>query len=184
MRKDPLSIARFLMIADTMATIDGVLYSFTSSGAMQANCQVRLDGDACGYAASSGAITKIGVFSGSNVILQDANDNTLTGWQKFGNTWFYANSDGVMQTGWLKDGSKWYWLDTNSGAIAASITSVRTVFGYRRTSSKTSARRFLTERRRPSIRSTSRSTILRAAARHRTSWIGGRATEISSLPIS
>ncbi len=107
-----------LMLANTKATINGALYSFTSSGAMQANCQVKLDNGACGYAASSGAITTIGTFSGDKVILKDANGKILTGWQKLAGKWFYGDKNGVMQTGWLKDGNKWYWLDKNSGAMA------------------------------------------------------------------
>lgn len=106
-----------LMMADTQAIINGALYSFTSSGAMRANCQVRLDNDACGYASSSGAITTIGTFSGDKVILKDANGNTLTGWQKLGGIWFYGDENGVMQTGWLKDKGKWYWLGSD-GAMA------------------------------------------------------------------
>lgn len=106
-----------LMMANTKATINGALYSFASNGAMRANCQVKLDDGACGYAASSGAITKIGIFSSDNVILQDAKGKNLTGWQKLAGKWFYADNNGVMQTGWLKDGTKWYWLDA-SGAMA------------------------------------------------------------------
>lgn len=106
-----------LMLANAKATINGALYSFTSSGAMQANCQIKLDGNACGYASSSGVITTIGIFEGDNVILKDTSGNTLTGWQKFGGTWFYADANGVMQTGWLKDNGKWYWLGSD-GAMA------------------------------------------------------------------
>lgn len=106
-----------LMAANTLKTIDGARYSFTANGAMRANCQIKLENNACGYAAASGAITTIGTFDGDKVILKNASGTTLTGWQQFAGKWFYANSNGVMQTGWIKDGSKWYWLGSD-GAMA------------------------------------------------------------------
>lgn len=106
-----------LMFADGKKTIDGALYSFTSSGAMQANCQVRLDNGDCGYAASSGAITTIGTFSGDKVILKNANGEILTGWQKLAGKWFYGDEGGVAHTGWLKDNGKWYWLGSDGAMV-------------------------------------------------------------------
>ena len=106
-----------LMIASANKTINGALYSFTASGAMRANCQIKLDNNACGYAASSGAITAIGTFSGDKVILKDASGNILTGWQKLAGKWFYGESDGTMKTGWIEDKGKWYWLGSD-GAMA------------------------------------------------------------------
>ena len=107
-----------LMVENTMKTIGGELYSFASSGAMRSNCLIKLEDNACGYANSSGAITKIGVYSGSNVILKSSSGKTLTGWQKFDGTWFYASSKGVVQKGWLKLSGKWYYLDSKTGAMA------------------------------------------------------------------
>lgn len=106
-----------LMIADALTTVKNVRYSFTSSGAMRANCQVKLENNEYGYAASSGAISTIGAYEGDKVILKDVQGETLTGWQKIGGTWFYADANGVMQTGWVKTGGKWYWL-ASSGAMA------------------------------------------------------------------
>lgn len=100
-----------LMIADARKSVSGALYSFDSSGAMRANCQIRLENGACGYASSSGAIATIGTFDGGKVILKDAKGNALTGWQKLAGKWFYGDEGGVMRVNsWLKDGSKWYWL--------------------------------------------------------------------------
>lgn len=107
-----------LMLANTKQDIQGSLYSFTSDGAMQSNCQVKLDNNACGYASSSGAITTIGTFDGSKVILKNSAGKVLTGWQKLAGKWFYGDSKGVMQTGWLQLGDKWYWL-ASDGVMAA-----------------------------------------------------------------
>lgn len=38
-----------------------------------------------------------------------------TGWQYFGNKWYYLRSSGAMATGWYQDGSTWYYLDQPNG---------------------------------------------------------------------
>lgn len=101
-----------LMFANAEKHIGGVHYAFRSDGAMYANSQVKLEDGACGYAASSGAITKIGEYDGNKVILKDAEGTTLTGWQKFAGKWFYANKEGVLQTGWITDKGKRYFLNS------------------------------------------------------------------------
>lgn len=106
-----------LMLENSQKSINGALYSFTSSGAMRSNCQIKLDNGNCGYAASSGAITTIGTFSGTKVILKNAKGEILIGWQKLAGKWFYGDEGGVMHTGWLKDKGKWYWLGSD-GAMA------------------------------------------------------------------
>lgn len=110
-----------VMLYDCIETIDGDRYSFAHSGAMHANCQIRLEDDKCGYAASSGRITQIGVFKNGSVVLQDVKGNPLKrGWHALAGKWFYSADDaGSMKTGWLQDGGRWYWLESD-GAMATS----------------------------------------------------------------
>lgn len=110
-----------VMLHDCIETIDGDRYSFAHSGAMHANCQIKLEDDKCGYAASSGRITQIGVFKDGSVVLQDVKGNPLKrGWHALAGKWFYSADDaGSMKTGWLQDGGRWYWLESD-GAMATS----------------------------------------------------------------
>lgn len=110
-----------VMLHDCIETIDGDCYSFAHSGAMHANCQIKLEDDKCGYAASSGRITQIGVFKDGSVVLQDVKGNPLKrGWHALAGKWFYSADDaGSMKTGWLQDGGRWYWLESD-GAMATS----------------------------------------------------------------
>lgn len=110
-----------VMLHDCIETIDGDRYSFAHSGAMHANCQIKLEDDKCGYAASSGRITQIGVFKDGSVVLQDVKGNPLKrGWHVLAGKWFYSADDaGSMKTGWLQDGGRWYWLESD-GAMATS----------------------------------------------------------------
>lgn len=101
-----------MMLANTAKHIDGVYYAFKADGAMYANSRVKFEDGTCGYAVSSGAITKIGVYDGDKVILKDTEGNILTGWQKLAGKWFYANNEGILQTGWISDGGKRYFLDS------------------------------------------------------------------------
>ncbi len=39
------------------------------------------------------------------------NGNKATGWVKDGGSWYYLNSDGVMQTGWVKVAGSWYYMN-------------------------------------------------------------------------
>lgn len=110
-----------VMLHDCIETIDGDRYSFAHSGAMHASCQIKLEDDKCGYAASSGRITQIGVFKDGSVVLQDVKGNPLKrGWHALAGKWFYSADDaGSMKTGWLQDGGRWYWLESD-GAMATS----------------------------------------------------------------
>ena len=110
-----------VMLHDCIETIDGDRYSFAHSGAMHANCQIKLEDDKCGYAASSGRIMQIGVFKDGSVVLQDVKGNPLKrGWHALAGKWFYSADDaGSMKTGWLQDGGRWYWLESD-GAMATS----------------------------------------------------------------
>ena len=115
-----------LMLASDMKTIDNKLYSFDGNGAMRANCQVKLENDAAGYAAGSGAITRIGEYKDGKLVLTDGAGNVLTGWQKLAGKWFYGEAGtGIAQTGWLKLGKTWYYLDSNG----AMVTGTRTIDG-------------------------------------------------------
>lgn len=110
-----------VMLHDCIETIDGDCYSFAHSGAMHASCQIKLEDDKCGYAASSGRIMQIGVFKDGSVVLQDVKGNPLKrGWHALAGKWFYSADDaGSMKTGWLQDGGRWYWLESD-GAMATS----------------------------------------------------------------
>ena len=110
-----------VMLHDCIETIDGDRYSFAHSGAMHASCQIKLEDDKCGYAASSGRITQIGVFKDGSVVLHDVKGNPLKrGWHALAGKWFYSADDaGSMKTGWLQDGGRWYWLESD-GAMATS----------------------------------------------------------------
>lgn len=115
-----------IMIAAQTKSIANALYAFDANGAMRANCAIDLDDNGYGYAASSGAITRIGMREDGKVILKDAKGNILTGWQKLAGEWFYGeDKTGIMHTGWLDDGGKRYYLDA-SGAMA---TGTRTIDG-------------------------------------------------------
>lgn len=114
-----------LMIANATKAIDSKLYAFDANGAMRANTTVELGDGKVGYAASSGAITQVGVKENGKLVLRNAQGTPLTGWQKIGGAWFYGDEDGVAHTGWLQLGSTWYWMDAN-GVMA---TGTRTIDG-------------------------------------------------------
>lgn len=45
------------------------------------------------------------------------NETKATGWKNIDNSWYYFNTNGLMNTGWLKDNDeKWYYL-ASSGAM-------------------------------------------------------------------
>ena len=111
-------------------TIDGELYYLSETGnykgSMWTNCQIRLEGNTCGYASAWGAIFRLGVYDGDRVILTKENGEILSGWQYIGNRWFYGEpGTGVMHIGWLKLGSTWYYL-SSSGAM---VTGWQTIDG-------------------------------------------------------
>lgn len=47
----------------------------------------------------------------------------VTGWNNIDGTWYYFNSQGLMQTGWLNSGGLWYYLD-RSGAMQTGVIQV------------------------------------------------------------
>lgn len=110
--------------------LNGTLYAFADSGAMLSNTRYTFNDGSIGYAAPSGAISKIGVLDDNKSLILKPNDATLTGWQKIGGTWFYANNSGVVQTGWRKEGSTWYYLQPSSGAMATGSCKVDGVMNY------------------------------------------------------
>ena len=114
------------MFAQSTKAINGVQYAFDSNGAMRANCQVNLGDNIARYAASSGALSRLGTYQDGEVVLTNASGQILTGWQKIAGKWFYgAAGTGVAQKGWLKLGSTWYYLDSS----AAMVTGTRTIDG-------------------------------------------------------
>ena len=113
------------MAKNANLSIKGALYSFDDNGIMRANTIVSLPDGKVGYAASSGAISQVGVKQDGKTILQNTSGQLLTGWQKIGGAWFYGDEGGVAHTGWLELGSTWYWMDAN-GVMA---TGTRTIDG-------------------------------------------------------
>ena len=114
------------MLSNATSTIEGQRYSFASDGTMRANCQIDLGDGVARYAASSGAISRIGEYQDGKLVLTDASGQILTGWQKMAGKWFYGEEGtGIAQTGWLKLGKTWYYLD-NSGAM---VTGTRNIDG-------------------------------------------------------
>ena len=114
------------MTNESLKTIDGKQYSFTQNGDMRSHCQVTLetkeDGTKiAGYAADSGAISRIGKFDkDGKLILTDDGGKIISGWHKTAGLWFYgASKTGIAYTGWLELGGVWYYLDS-SGAMVAS----------------------------------------------------------------
>lgn len=114
-----------LMLANEMKTIEGKQYSFAADGAMRANSQVNLGNDVAGYASSSGAVSRIGVYKDGKLVLTDSDGKVQTGWQKKAGKWFYGGEGGVANVGWLKLGKTWYYLDSS----AAMVTGTRTIDG-------------------------------------------------------
>lgn len=114
------------MVANVIKRIGGKDYSFTSSGSMRAHCQVNLGNNIAGYAADSGAISRIGKFENGKLVLTDDSGKIVSGWCKVAGLWFYgASKTGVAQIGWLNLGGVWYYLDS-SGAM---VTGNRTIDG-------------------------------------------------------
>ncbi len=114
-----------LMLANEMKTIEGKQYSFAADGAMRANSQVNLGNNVAGYASSSGAVSRIGVYKDGKLVLTDSDGKVQTGWQKKAGKWFYGGEGGVAHVGWLKLGKTWYYLDSS----AAMVTGTRTIDG-------------------------------------------------------
>ncbi len=115
-----------VMFAHGTKTINKAQYAFDSNGAMRANCQVDLGDGVARYAASSGALARIGEYKDGDVVLTNTSGQILTGWQKLAGMWFYGEAGtGIAQTGWLKLGKTWYYLDSNG----AMVTGTRNIDG-------------------------------------------------------
>ena len=122
-----------IMLKSTKQTINGAVYFFSSSGAMEKGWVKRLEG--WYYTNGSGAM--------------------VTGWQLLGNTWYYLNAaneeypglmfencaqviegtkyffngSGAMYTGWVSRPEGWYYA-TGSGAMATGWQLVGGVWYY------------------------------------------------------
>ena len=114
-----------LMAANQWITDQGKQYYLAADGAMRANSQVNLGNDVAGYASSSGAVSRIGVYKDGKLVLTDSDGKVQTGWQKKAGKWFYGGEGGVAHVGWLKLGKTWYYLDSS----AAMVTGTRTIDG-------------------------------------------------------
>lgn len=117
------------MTNESLKTIDGKQYSFTQNGDMRSHCQVTLetkeDGTKiAGYAADSGAISRIGKFDkDGKLILTDDGGKIISGWHKTAGLWFYgASKTGIAHTGWLELGGTWYYLDSTGAMVASNRT--------------------------------------------------------------
>lgn len=104
-------------------TINGTRYYLDPErgGALRCNAWIISQDENAYYACGSGAIVLSGVRDGEGAIrLKDAEDKAITGWywSSSARTWFYTDSDGVLQHGWQFIGGRWYHLDDESGAMS------------------------------------------------------------------
>ncbi|MCA1031406.1 leucine-rich repeat domain-containing protein [Bacillus timonensis] len=86
--------------------INGKIYYFSSSGAMQTGW---IKDGYWYYLSSSGAMK--------------------TGWINDNGTWYYLTGSGAMKTGWLNSGSKWYHLQA-SGAMSVGWKKINNKWYY------------------------------------------------------
>lgn len=103
-------------------TVNGTHYYLDpdSGGALKRNAWVFLQDEIAYYASDSGAIALSGVRDREGAIrLRDDEGNIVSGWywSSSARTWFYTDSDGVLQHGWLSIDGRWYHLDSESGAM-------------------------------------------------------------------
>lgn len=103
-------------------TVNGTRYYLDPErgGALRCNAWVFSQDETAYYACGSGAIDLSGVRDDEGAIrLKDAEDKTIAGWcwASAARTWFYTDSDGVLQRGWQFIGGRWYHLDNESGAM-------------------------------------------------------------------
>ncbi len=49
---------------------------------------------------------------------------TITGWIKCSDNWYYYNLNGKMKTGWMEDDNKWYYFDPSSGVMQTGWQSI------------------------------------------------------------
>lgn len=91
-----------------------------SGGALECNAWIFSQDGSAYYACGSGAIVLTGVKDSVGAIkLNDAEGKPMVGWywSSAAQTWFYTDSDGVLQHGWQLIGERWYHLDNESGVM-------------------------------------------------------------------
>lgn len=103
-------------------TVNGSIYYLDpdSGGALECNAWIFLQDGSAYYACGSGAIVLTGVKDSVGAIkLNDAEGKPMVGWywSSAAQTWFYTDSDGVLQHGWQLIGERWYHLDNESGVM-------------------------------------------------------------------
>lgn len=103
-------------------TVNGSIYYLDpdSGGALECNAWIFSQDGSAYYACGSGAIVLTGVKDSVGAIkLNDAEGKPIVGWywSSAAQTWFYTDSDGVLQHGWQLIGERWYHLDNESGVM-------------------------------------------------------------------
>ena len=103
-------------------TVNGSIYYLDpdSGGALECNAWIFSQDGSAYYACGSGAIVLTGVKDNVGAIkLNDAEGKPMVGWywSSAAQTWFYTDSDGVLQHGWQLIGERWYHLDNESGVM-------------------------------------------------------------------
>lgn len=103
-------------------TVNGSIYYLDpdSGGALECNAWIFSKDGSAYYACGSGAIVLTGVKDSVGAIkLNDAEGKPILGWywSSAAQTWFYTDSDGVLQHGWQLIGERWYHLDNESGVM-------------------------------------------------------------------
>ena len=54
---------------------------------------------------------------GNDWFFYNGNGSKVTGWQQISGTWYFFDDKGVMQTGWVESAGKWYYMK-DTGAMA------------------------------------------------------------------
>lgn len=103
-------------------TVNGSIYYLDpdSGDALECNAWIFSQDGSAYYACGSGAIVLTGVKDSVGAIkLNDAEGKPMVGWywSSAAQTWFYTDSDGVLQHGWQLIGERWYHLDNESGVM-------------------------------------------------------------------
>lgn len=103
-------------------TVNGSIYYLDpdSGGALECNAWIFSQDGSAYYACGSGAIVLTGVKDSVGAIkLNDAEGKPMVGWywSSAAQTWFYTDSDGVLQHGWQLIVERWYHLDNESGVM-------------------------------------------------------------------
>ena len=103
-------------------TVNGSIYYLDpdSGGALECNAWIFSQDGSAYYACGSGAIVLTGVKDSVGAIkLNDAEGKPMVGWywSSAAQTWFYTDSDGVLQHGWQLIGERWYHFDNESGVM-------------------------------------------------------------------